>query len=244
MTEKDTFFDKVVNFLAFESWNQERITTICHTISFFYISRDIYIYFNEIMHFLCYLFTGTIFISTSFLISVLGLNMVKKAFLSMFTNKEVVKQYDDFIYKYDDAMREIFENPDVKSVQYEWNDKDYLISLKRDKEKHKAYSFPFDCSHKVIMYYDLNRDTFHYYTTSYKTNYDILNTICRCYVIENRCVQLFKDDYDLNRILECNNEKCQHKVNKFEYKGTLKEYDKHWKKKELRSYQRVFLTLI
>ena len=91
----------------------------------------------------------------------------------------------------------------------------------------------------VIMYYDHNKDSFCYYTKNGDVGYKYLNVVCRKYVIDNNCKELYKEgieyvqeEKELN-IDSCfsNKKKNKHKMlreskitNKFIRMGTYEDY--------------------
>ncbi len=110
--------------------------------------------------------------------------------------------YEEFIDMHYDEMKEIMEakeiDIDLDKLEYENNDEDYLKSLSQ-KEQHFESELPFDYKNCLIFFYHYDEKRFHYYTKGDVT-YPVVNSVCRGYVIDKKCMQLFKDEADLSRI--------------------------------------------
>ena len=110
--------------------------------------------------------------------------------------------YEEFIDMHYDEMKEILEAKDIDidldKTEYENNDENYLKSLIQ-KEQHYESELPFDYNTSLIIYYHHDEQRFHYYTKGDVT-YPVLNSVCRGYVIDKKCIQLFKDEADLSRV--------------------------------------------
>jgi len=86
----------------------------------------------------------------------------------------------NFPYKY---MDEVEEMPDVELTEEELNDLKY---------KTTTMDIPFG-SNKVLMFYDHETNTFKYYSNS-DLIYKYLNVVCRKYVLDHDCKQIYKFD--------------------------------------------------
>tara|TARA_Y100000389_G_scaffold204619_1_gene258394 strand:- start:6326 stop:7021 length:696 start_codon:yes stop_codon:yes gene_type:complete len=64
-------------------------------------------------------------------------------------------------------------------------------------EKHRHYDLPFNYNELLIFFYDYGEKKYYYYS---KTNVDnkILNSICRSYVIDNNCINIFTDEEEID----------------------------------------------
>ncbi len=180
------------NFL-FETITTDNLNLFFQCAGIFYISNDIYNHFNEVCLFLYYLHVCAIIFGTSFIITASGLNLFFLFLTNYQEEKEIV-----FTDKYYDSMEKIFANPKIKKEKYENSDPDFLKQLK-NLNNHLTEELPYEYNNKLIMYYDDNDEAFHYYTKNSDIQYDVLNTICRCYVTTFNCVNLFKDELDLKR---------------------------------------------
>lgn len=79
-------------------------------------------------------------------------------------------------------MDEVDEAPDSSLSQEE---------LQRLKDKILHYEIPY-LKHQVIMYYDVEKEAFCYYSNS-TIIYKYLNVVARKYVLENACKQIYKE---------------------------------------------------
>jgi len=85
------------------------------------------------------------------------------------------------------------------SYKYEedYNDLSMSILSQEQKELLKDTTIIYDVPlNKIIMYYDVNKDTFFYYTKGGDVDYKYLNVVCRKYVIENNCKEIYKDGFE------------------------------------------------
>lgn len=134
-------------------------------------------------------------------------------------NEEMEKYLDSFEYKYDmflikdlETMRNIYQ--DDLLVDYSNNDKNFLKSLKEEKN-HFEIDLPFEKNNKLIMFYDYETEQFVYYTQNSDVLYKVLNSCCRQYVLKYNCVQLYKDEIDIEYFKDIVvDEKEQDKTNK------------------------------
>ena len=91
----------------------------------------------------------------------------------MLKNMEILNfphLYEDEIHEYDDFSKE-YNKESLKDIIIE-----HEVPLNR-----------------VIMYYDHNTDSFCYYTKKGDVVYKYLNVVCRKYVIDNNCKELYKE---------------------------------------------------
>jgi len=134
-------------------------------------------------------------------------------------NEEMEKYLDSFEYKYDmflikdlETMRNIYQ--DDLLLEYSNNDKNFLKSLKEE-NNHFEIDLPFEKNNKLIMFYDDETEQFVYYTQNSDVLYKVLNSCCRQYVLKNNCVQLYKDELDIEYFKEVDVDKTeQDKTNK------------------------------
>ena len=117
-------------------------------------------------------------------------------------NKETEEYINSFEYKYHEFlcdkiedMQEIYRD-DTKMEEYSRTSTDDLATLK-DKSNHMTIDLPFENNKKMIMYYDDEEDAFIYFTERSDVLYNVLNSCCRSYVIENKCLNLFKDEDEI-----------------------------------------------
>lgn len=121
-------------------------------------------------------------------------------------NKEEYKEpsfqekYDMLINQDKDKFIEILQNPIMKEAEYTKKDEDQLKTLKK-KEHHFENALPYDYNKSIILFYDYESESFQYYTKNSDIQYEVLNAICRSYVVENKCVNLYKDAQELKEIL-------------------------------------------
>lgn len=85
------------------------------------------------------------------------------------------------------------------------NNNDYLMTSEeeqdklKNKENHMQVTLPFQNKNNVNFYYDKSDEMFHYYTKS-SLDYKVLNSLCRTYVLEKKCMNLFVDEEELEYI--------------------------------------------
>lgn len=144
------------------------------------------------------------------------LNNTKKK--NKLANEEMEKYLDSFEYKYDmflvkdiDTIRDIYQED--KLEKHSNNDKNFLKSLKEE-NNHFEIELPFEKNNKLIMFYDDETEQFFYYTQNSDVLYKVLNSCCRQYVLKHNCVQLYKDELDIEYFKENEvDEKEQDKTN-------------------------------
>jgi hypothetical protein len=127
-------------------------------------------------------------------------NIVNRKAQELLMYKETEEYINSFEYKYHEflcdkieEMQEIYRD-DSKFEEYSrTND---LKSLK-DKSNHMTIELPFENNTKMTMYYDDEEDAFIYYTERGDVIYNVLNSCCRSYVIENKCLNLYNDEDEI-----------------------------------------------
>ena len=112
---------------------------------------------------------------------------------------EEVSPIDKFLMKEYDVFESIYKEGQSKIQEYENMDSVYIESLKNE-ANHFTSDLPFEYNNKLIMYYDAKDEGFHYFTKSCDIQYKILNSVCRSYVLENKCLNLFTDTLDLKEV--------------------------------------------
>ena len=108
--------------------------------------------------------------------------------------------------------------------------------LEQLKEKVLTYEIPY-LKYKVIMYYDLESDSFCYYSNT-DIIYKYLDIFCRKYVLDFNCKQLYKFSEETKVVEKKKVEQrgpfvskverltLEKETNRFIYKGKLEDYDK------------------
>ena len=108
-------------------------------------------------------------------------------------------KYDMFLNNEYEEFKEIFNDEEMKKNEYENNNEEFLKKL-TDVSYHFEKEIPLEYNNKVIMYYNHDEEAYHYYAKSGDINYKILNSLCRSYVLENKCINLFNDDEEISYI--------------------------------------------
>lgn len=104
------------------------------------------------------------------------------------------EKYIDFINNDYDLFIDIYKN---KTEEYfTTKSKTFLEELKSI-HHHESYALPYSYNPKIIFYYNNDTQSFHYYSQS-DVSYKILNSVCRTYTIEKKCIQLFQDEEEIN----------------------------------------------
>lgn len=123
----------------------------------------------------------------------------------------------NFPYLYEDELNDLSLNPTLNKESL----KDIIIEM----------NVPMN---SVIMYYD--KDSFCYYTKNGDVGYKYLNVVCRKYVIDNHCKELYKEGPEpVEEKKELNIDSCflsikpkptreSKIVNKFIHMGTYEDY--------------------
>ena len=104
------------------------------------------------------------------------------------------EKYNKYINNNYEEFRTIL-NDDNSLVNYKNTNKIFIKSLK-EKESHFTVDLPYVHNDKLILFYDNDIPGYIYYTKS-DVDYKILNSVCRNYVITNKCINLFTDDEEL-----------------------------------------------
>lgn len=112
--------------------------------------------------------------------------------------KSIEVQYNEFLNIYYEEFCELYQN-DISYEAMCLYDEDKLKQLK-EKENHYILSLPIEKNNKIIMFYDHELSTFKYYTRSSDVIYKVLNACCRSYVYDNKCMNLFQDEEEINYI--------------------------------------------
>ena len=107
------------------------------------------------------------------------------------------EKYNEYINNYYEEFRTIF-NDEKSLVNYKNENKKFIKSLK-DKDNHLTVDLPYSHNDKLIMFYDSDIPGYIYYTKT-DVDYKILNSVCRNYVLTNKCINLFTDDEELEYI--------------------------------------------
>jgi hypothetical protein len=98
-----------------------------------------------------------------------------------------------------------FLNNDYESYAKYLNDDSYVmkdneeLEKLKDKNNHMEMTLPFQQKNTVKFYYDHSDEKFHYYTKS-SLDYKVLNSLCRSYVLKNKCTNVFVDEDELEYI--------------------------------------------
>ena len=158
------------------------------------------------------------------------------------TEKEEEEKEEDFQEKYNlfliknkDKLKEILENNIVKENEYTINLEDDLKKLK-DIQNHQRYDLPFQYNKELIIFYDFESKTFHYYTKNSNIQYEVLNSICRSYVLDNKCVNLFQDQKELIEMIGEEYEKEEEE----EEKNEKEEEEENEKEEPVNNFINIF----
>lgn len=99
--------------------------------------------------------------------------------------KFINKDYETFIDIYREKKEDCFTNKNKK-----------FIGELKEHENHETYDLPYSYNPSIIFYYDSESQCFYYYCQS-DVNGKILNSVCRTYTINKKCIQLFQDDEEI-----------------------------------------------
>ena len=128
-----------------------------------------------------------------------------------FTYKELTHaELEEEIKKEQEMIKnmEILNFPHLyEDEMHEYDD----LSLNYNKESLKDIIIEHEVPlNSVIMYYDHNKDSFCYYTKRGDVVYKYLNVVCRKYVIDNNCKELYKEgiEYIEEKENEINIDNC------------------------------------
>jgi hypothetical protein len=173
--------------------SQQMPLGIFQVIGMGYTARLMYIYMNEIM--------SGVYLMT-LISAVVGIGYgANLAVWWMYKNvpnlednvSDEMNEFFRFVEKDYDTIMDIYSNGTMK--EYETTDANVLMNM----ENHFKSSLPFEYNTEIIMMYSKEDDAFHYYTKNSNIQYKMLNSVCRSYVIEHRCLHLFQDEADLAR---------------------------------------------
>uniref|UniRef100_A0AB39JEP4 Uncharacterized protein n=1 Tax=Florenciella sp. virus SA2 TaxID=3240092 RepID=A0AB39JEP4_9VIRU len=103
------------------------------------------------------------------------------------------EKYLKFVNKDYDRFIDIYKN----KQETEFCTTESFLKELNTYEKHSRYDLPFNYNELLIFFYDFGEKNYYYYS---KTNVDnkILNSICRTYVIDNKCINIFTDEEEIN----------------------------------------------
>ena len=177
-------------------------------------------------------------------------------FVSSKTIEEEPDNYDVFLNREYDSMMDIYENE--QEEEYTNKDESFIKELCHTPNHFKS-DLPFDYNKEIILFYNHDDESYHYFTQHGDVNYNVLNSVCRSYVLKHKCLNLFNDDNDWKMIHQKESEEEEEEkeeetssgisslfykkktkttkktkpetktINKFIYKGSLDEYDKLYK---------------
>lgn len=177
-------------------------------------------------------------------------------FVSSKTIEEESDDYDIFLNKEYDTLMDIYENE--QEEEYTNKDETFIKELCHTRNHFKS-DLPFDYNKEIILFYNHDDESYHYFTQHGDVNYNVLNSVCRSYVLKHKCLNLFNDEIDWKMIHQKSSEEEEEEeeketssgisslfykkktkttkktkpetktINKFIYKGSLDEYDKLYK---------------
>jgi hypothetical protein len=195
----------------FNIFTEETYTT--DNLFLFPLSLLILFKFSHEIIWLCQVVLSTIIISSgfglSFCIIAHSMNAIKNSAyekgLIAQDEEDEVKLKQSFLYKYNVFLSDYVE--EFAKALYGTEDShetkelipEYIQTLK-DKSQHLTIELPFEFNDKLIMYYDAEEEKFIYYTKTSDVIYKIANACCARYVLEKKCIPLFKDEDELEFI--------------------------------------------
>ena len=53
---------------------------------------------------------------------------------------------------------------------------------------------------EIVLFYNHDDESYHYFTQHGDVNYNVLNSVCRSYVLKQKCLNLFNDENDWKMI--------------------------------------------
>ena len=111
-----------------------------------------------------------------------------------YVDTEYIK-YLKFINKDYDTFIDIYEN----NKEDEFYSSESFLKNLNNVANHKTYDLPLDYNKMIIFFYNFEESSYYYYS---KCNVDnkILNSICRTYVIENKCLNIFMEEEEIKYI--------------------------------------------
>ena len=140
------------------------------------------------------------------------------SYINYFTgkgNKNVMKQLaedledekknkEEFDFKYNEFLNDKYEefiiilNDEILLKETFHNDEKSFVEGLKKKDNHYILNLPYEENNKVVMFYDYEEDAFLYYSTRSSYQYKVCNAICRNYVYDNSCVNLFVDEEEIH----------------------------------------------
>ena len=170
-----------------------------------YSVNILYTYFNDIIQLMYYFLYGTMWVSAGFGLTYVcyctGSVMCGFIYDREDEDEDKLDPIDAFLEKDYDKLKTIYDNTndDILYEDYENKDETFVKELK-DREYHFKSELPFTYNKEITMYYDKESESFHYFTKNSDIQYKVLNSVCRSYVLEKKCVNLFTDTLELERM--------------------------------------------
>ena len=127
-------------------------------------------------------------------------NVMKQLAEDLEDEKKIKEEFD---YKYNEFLNIKYEefitilNDEILLKETYYNDEQSFIEGLKNKENHYTLDLPYEKDNKVVMFYDYEEDAFLYYSTRSSYQYKVCNAICRNYVYDNSCVNLFVDEEEI-----------------------------------------------
>jgi hypothetical protein len=129
-------------------------------------------------------------------------------FVSSKTIEEEPDDYDVFLNKEYDTLIDIYENE--QEQEYTNKDESFIKEL-CDTSNHFKSDLPFYYNKEIILFYNHDDESYHYFTQHGDVNYNVLNSVCRSYVLKHKCLNLFNDENDLKMIHQKESEEEEEK---------------------------------
>lgn len=142
-------------------------------------------------------------------------NVMKRLAEDLEDEKKIKEEFD---YKYNEFLNDKYEefitilNDEILLKETYHNDETAFIKELKNKENHYTLELPYEENNKVVMFYDYEEDAFLYYSTRSSYQYKVCNAICRNYVYDNSCVNLFVDEEEIHYLKstqDCENKECK-----------------------------------
>ncbi len=151
-----------------------------------------------------------VYILVAILSSILSGVSITTMFLDKYIQTNILEEEEEeelseeeklnlFIDKDYDELKEIFKNPEMKENEYENHNESYINCLSNI-ENHFTSDLPYEYSNTIKMFYNSKDNCYYYYSKSSDIQYKVLNSVCRSYVLNKRCLNLFTDDEDIKQI--------------------------------------------
>ena len=211
------FQKKINEFLYFpESWefrfpkysefNNNDITLIIATQSVLYlIIYNLYNYIKLFLTIFLSFFTGFSVVSYIYYYTEKGSSRAMRILQEDIEDE--INMINSFEFKYDMFLNDkyeelycIYNDDKIKNETFTNDNSDFIKSLK-EKENHYELNMPYDTEIKVIIFYDDEEDGFVYYSNRSSQQYNICNSICRNYVYDKNCINLFKDEEEIDYLI-------------------------------------------